>query len=127
MPGTNGQVLHFGRPGGWQSVTNFGSRPVPVPRGTVVVASGPLQDGLPPADTTAWLIPAGHRFPGVEAPEATSSGAWLVYYDPAGKWAATVTRPGRTIRPTREVALAQPGDVAQARVVPHDLGGVRDE
>ena len=73
MPGTNGQVLHFGRPGGWRSVTNFGSRPVPVPRGTVVVASGPLQDGLLPADTTAWLIPAGHRFPGAEAPEATSS------------------------------------------------------
>ena len=84
MPGTSGQVLHFGRPGGWRSVTNFGSRAVPVPRGTVVVASGPLQDGLLPADTTAWLIPAGHRFPGVEAPEATSSGAWLVYYDPAG-------------------------------------------
>jgi hypothetical protein len=73
MPGTNGQVLHFGRPGGWRSVTNFGSRPVPVPRGTVVVASGPLQDGLLPPDTTAWIIPAGHRFPGVEAPEAPSS------------------------------------------------------
>jgi len=73
MPATNGQVLHFGRPGGWRSVTNFGSRPVPVPRGTVVVASGPLRDGLLPADTIAWIIPAGHRFPGVEAPEATSS------------------------------------------------------
>ena len=54
-------------------MTNFGSRPVPVPLGTVVVASGPLRDGLLPADTTAWIIPAGHRFPGVEAPEATSS------------------------------------------------------
>ena len=39
MPGTNGQVLHFGRPGGWRSVTNFGPRPVPLPHGTVVVAS----------------------------------------------------------------------------------------
>jgi hypothetical protein len=57
MPGINGQVLHFGRPGGWRSVTNFGPRPVPIPRGTVVVASGPLQDGLLPADTTAWIIP----------------------------------------------------------------------
>jgi alpha-glucosidase len=57
MPGINGQVLHFGRPGGWRSVTNFGPRPDPLPRGTVVVASGPLQDGLLPADTTAWIIP----------------------------------------------------------------------
>jgi glycosidase len=59
MPGTNGQVLHFGRPGGWRSVTNFGPRAVPLPAGTVVVASGPLQAGLLPADTTAWIIPGG--------------------------------------------------------------------
>jgi alpha-glucosidase len=58
MPAANGQVLHFVRPGGWGSVTNFGPGPVPVPRGTVVVASGPLQDGLLPADTTAWIIAA---------------------------------------------------------------------
>ena len=57
MPTTNGQVLHFVRPGGWGSVTNFGPQPALVPRGTVVVASGPLQDGLLPADTTAWIIP----------------------------------------------------------------------
>ncbi|MGH3218055.1 MAG: alpha-amylase, partial [Streptosporangiaceae bacterium] len=44
MPG-NGQVLHFGRPGGWRSVTNFGPRPVPVPGGTLLLASAPLQDG----------------------------------------------------------------------------------
>jgi alpha-glucosidase len=56
-PGTNGQVLHFGRPGGWQCVTNFGLRAVPVPHGTVIVASSPLQEGLLPADTTAWVIP----------------------------------------------------------------------
>ena len=57
LPGTNGQVLHFSRPGGWQSVTNFGSRAVPRPHGTVVVASSSLQGDLLPADTTAWLIP----------------------------------------------------------------------
>jgi alpha-glucosidase len=57
MPGTSGQVLHFGRPGGWRSVTNFGPRAVPLPQGTVVVASSPLEDGLLPADTTAWIIP----------------------------------------------------------------------
>jgi alpha-glucosidase len=59
MPGTNGQLLDFSRPGGWRSVTNFGSRAIPLPHGTVVVASGPLEDGLLPADTTAWVIPAG--------------------------------------------------------------------
>ena len=57
MPGTNGQVLHFSRSGGWQCVTNFGSRAVPLPRGTVVLASSPLLEGLLPADTTAWIIP----------------------------------------------------------------------
>jgi alpha-glucosidase len=57
MPGTNGQVLHFRRPGGWQSVTNFGPGAVPLPHGTVVVASSPLQEGLLPAETTAWLVP----------------------------------------------------------------------
>jgi glycosidase len=59
MPGTSGQVLHFGRPGGWRSVTNFGPRAVPLPPGTVVVASAPLQAGLLPADTTAWITPGG--------------------------------------------------------------------
>jgi len=57
MPGTNGQVLHFGRPGGWRSVTNFGPRAVPLPPGTVIVASAPLETGLLPAETTAWIIP----------------------------------------------------------------------
>ena len=56
MPGTNGHVLHFGRPGGWRSVTNFGPRAVPLPPGTVIVASAPLEADLLPADTTAWII-----------------------------------------------------------------------
>jgi len=50
-------VLYFRRPGGWQSVTNFGSRAVPRPDGTVVVASSSLHGDLLPADTTVWLIP----------------------------------------------------------------------
>jgi len=58
MPGTSGQVLHFARPGGWRSVTNFGPAPVPLPHGTVIVASAPLEEGLLPADTTAWITPA---------------------------------------------------------------------
>ena len=58
MPGTNGQVLHFGRPGGWRSVTNFGPRAVPLPPGIVTVSSAPLEAGLLPADTTAWIVAA---------------------------------------------------------------------
>ena len=48
-------MLHFRRPGGWQSVTNFGTEPVPLPPG-VVLTSSPLDDEtvLPP-DTTAWI------------------------------------------------------------------------
>ena len=56
MPGTNGHVLHFGRPGGWRSVTNFGPRTVPLPPGIVTVSSAPLEAGLLPADTTAWVV-----------------------------------------------------------------------
>ena len=58
MPGTNGHVLHFGRPGGWRSVTNFGPRAVPLPPGIVTVSSAPLEAGLLPADTTAWIVAA---------------------------------------------------------------------
>jgi alpha-glucosidase len=56
VPGGDGQVLHFARPGGWQSVTNFGPVAVPLPHGTVLVASGPLADGQLPPDTTAWIL-----------------------------------------------------------------------
>jgi glycosidase len=57
MPGTSEQVLHFGRPGGWRSVTNLGRRAVPLPPGTAVMASASLETGLLPPDTTAWIIP----------------------------------------------------------------------
>jgi alpha-glucosidase len=59
MPGAGGQVLHFARPDGWQSVTNFGPGAVPLPQGTVVVASAPLEAGLLPADTTSWIAVGG--------------------------------------------------------------------
>jgi len=49
-------TLHFVRPGGWHSVTNFGTRPVRLPEGTVVVTSGALDNGLLPRDTTAWVV-----------------------------------------------------------------------
>jgi alpha-glucosidase len=56
IPGTPGQVVHFGRPGGWRSVTNFGTDPVPLPRGTVILASARLDGGQLPHDATAWLL-----------------------------------------------------------------------
>jgi len=60
MPGTSGQVLHLGRPGGWRSVTNFGPGSMPLPAGDVILSSAPLEDNQLPADTTAWVLaPAG--------------------------------------------------------------------
>ena len=61
MPGTNGQVLHFARPGGWRCVTNFGPGPVPLPHGTVILTSAPVEGSQLPADTTAWLLAASPR------------------------------------------------------------------
>ncbi|MFI6833499.1 glycoside hydrolase family 13 protein [Kribbella sp. NPDC050241] len=49
-------VLHFTRPGGWQSITNFGAAPVELPDAAVVLSSGPLEGDKLPSDTTAWLI-----------------------------------------------------------------------
>jgi alpha-glucosidase len=48
-------VLHFVRPGGWRTVTNFGSEPVPLPAGTVVLSSAPLEGDVLPGDTTVWI------------------------------------------------------------------------
>ncbi|WP_202866213.1 glycoside hydrolase family 13 protein [Kribbella turkmenica] len=49
-------VLHFVRPGGWQSITNFGDAPVELPEAAVVLSSGALEGDKLPGDTTAWLI-----------------------------------------------------------------------
>jgi alpha-glucosidase len=55
-------VIHFSRPGGWTSVTNFGRSSVPLPAGELLLASGSLDDSVAPpalpADTTAWLLAA---------------------------------------------------------------------
>ncbi|GAA0605048.1 glycoside hydrolase family 13 protein [Kribbella sandramycini] len=54
---TSDGVLHFTRPGGWQSVTNFGQAPIELPDdAAVVLSSGPLEGAKLPSDTTAWLI-----------------------------------------------------------------------
>jgi alpha-glucosidase len=53
---TSTTVLHLARPGGWQSVTNFGAESVPLPSGVVLLSSDALtSDGLLPGDTTVWL------------------------------------------------------------------------
>ena len=49
------EALHFSRRNGWQCITNFGSIPIPLPAGTVLLSSAPLHgDALPPS-STAWL------------------------------------------------------------------------
>ncbi|MCW4459211.1 glycoside hydrolase family 13 protein [Microbacterium sp. MPKO10] len=48
-------VLHFRRPNGWEVVTNFGTEPVALPAGTVLVSSGPLAGDTLPGETTVWL------------------------------------------------------------------------
>jgi len=51
----NPEVLHFSRHGGWQSVTNFGTEPVELPAGEVLLSSAPLEAGKLPGATTVWM------------------------------------------------------------------------
>jgi alpha-glucosidase len=49
-------VLDFTRPGGFRCVVNLGPTPMALPGQTeVLLASGPLDGGLLPADTAVWL------------------------------------------------------------------------
>ena len=48
-------LLHFKRPNGWQSITNFGSKPAKIPAGKVLSSSMPLVDGKLPANATVWI------------------------------------------------------------------------
>jgi len=52
-------VVAFTRPGGWTSFTNFGSSPVTMPAGTVIVSSSPVDGREVPAETTVWLQQGG--------------------------------------------------------------------
>ncbi len=52
-------IVHFERPSGWHSVTNFGSTSSPMPTGAILLASGPIADDLLPPDTTVWLRSPG--------------------------------------------------------------------
>jgi alpha-glucosidase len=55
---TDGDVLHFVRPGGWHCLMNFGDAPAPLPAGQVVLSSStsPVVDELP-GETTVWITP----------------------------------------------------------------------
>jgi alpha-glucosidase len=48
-------VLHFARPGGVRCVTSFGTEPVALPPGEVLLSSADLDHGRLPGDTTVWL------------------------------------------------------------------------
>ncbi len=48
-------ALAFERPGGWVCVTNFEAEPFALPEGDVLITSAPLEGGMLPAATTAWL------------------------------------------------------------------------
>jgi alpha-glucosidase len=53
-------VLAFSRPGGFSCVVNLSAQPAALPpHDQVLLASGPLADGLLPPDTAAWLRTAG--------------------------------------------------------------------
>jgi alpha-glucosidase len=48
-------VLHFARAGGVRCITNFGTEPIALPAGEVLLSSAPLDHGRLPADTTVWM------------------------------------------------------------------------
>ncbi len=51
-------VLHFRRPNGWETITNFGTEPVALPDGKILITSRPISDCLP-GETTLWLRRGG--------------------------------------------------------------------
>jgi alpha-glucosidase len=54
LPNQPEGVLAFTRGGSFACVVNLSGAPVPLPPGQILLASGPLVDGLPP-DTAVWL------------------------------------------------------------------------
>ncbi|OZV84042.1 alpha-glucosidase [Micromonospora echinospora] len=60
LPAPDG-VLAFSRGGGFRCLVNLSDAPIPIPAdGELVLASGPLDHGLLPADTAVWLRAAPH-------------------------------------------------------------------
>jgi alpha-glucosidase len=55
-PGHDADVLAFDRVPGFHCLVNFGSEPVALPAGRLVLSSAPLPaDGTLPGDTAVWL------------------------------------------------------------------------
>lgn len=52
---SDGDVLWFERENGWSSLTNFGTSPVELPPGDIVLASASIDAGNLPAESTVWL------------------------------------------------------------------------
>jgi alpha-glucosidase len=48
-------TLHFKRPNGWHSITNFGAKAIKLPKGRVLLSTLPLVGGKLPANATAWV------------------------------------------------------------------------
>ena len=48
-------VVSFSRDNGWHSVTNFGTEPITLPTGQIILASGPVVGGELPGETAVWL------------------------------------------------------------------------
>ena len=51
----NSNVLHFKRPNAWKTITNYGTKPIKLPKGQVLISSQPLVDGKIAPNTTVWL------------------------------------------------------------------------
>ena len=48
-------MVAFARPDGWTVVTTFGTEPVKLPAGEVLLSSAPVESGTLPGEATAWL------------------------------------------------------------------------
>ena len=48
-------TLAFVRPNGWLCLTNFGTEPVALPDGELLIATQPVTGGMLPGEATAWL------------------------------------------------------------------------
>jgi len=49
------EVIHFARPNGWNCIMNFNGKPYKMPKGEILMVSGPLKAGKIPANTTVWF------------------------------------------------------------------------
>ena len=94
-------VVAFTRPGGWTSVTNFGSTPVPMPAGTVIVSSSPLEG--------RERAPGDDRLAAAERPDTTTDHDGRVLRHPSDGGG----------RPCRQVTSTNGGEGMTSQHTPH--------